>query len=309
MRSCDEIQASLEQRANSLEYKQYNFRLPDRLSKDQIKNIKKHFDAIPRHLANYLTRLVRSRVDCDFKGIEQIYYKDTLAPSIIPRILGVFHIQSTDFSGSIEISTPMFYGMMDHLFGGNGELESPIRAITDLEKHISKEIFTKVMDYHWKLLPLGDVKYTLDQIESDTLMISKDMAENEIMVSLHYKITTPHLEGYLNLHLPYSFLTPVFPKGSVPRKEQESDKGNMSRDLVKKKFGQIKLPVTVQFNPTKITARQVADLMNGSRVILNHPVDQDLSVLVSGRLKFLAKPGQRGNELKIKITKIVEDDY
>lgn len=296
-------------RKTEKKYKLYDFKHPEKLFRDQVRLMKACFEPVPRHLTNYLAKLLRSRIEVDLIEINQRSYGDIFERTTNQTIIGVFNMGSGKPDGIIELSTHLFYCIIERLMGGAGTSITPIRPVTDFERYLATDIFNSILQYYKDILAnLVSIEPKIDAIESDGQLIPKTMSDDEILVRNIYEVKIDGISGYLNISIPHSFIGPYFARFSNVVKKMEKKKLDVSSAFVKKSMGYIKIPIYVEFNKKNISAGEAMGLCKGSIIILDHHCNAHLKVNVNGRLKFMGVPGLKRNKLSIKITQIVEDD-
>ncbi|MCD4786563.1 MAG: FliM/FliN family flagellar motor switch protein [Candidatus Eremiobacteraeota bacterium] len=290
-------------------YKLYDFRRPDKLSRDQVRRMKVCFESAPRYLMNYFAKLLRSRIEVNLVEIDQRNYGDIFEGESNLTVIGVFNLGSGKTDGIIEISTHLFYCIVERLMGGTGTSITPIRPVTDFERYLATDIYNSILQFYKDILAkIVKIEPVVDVIESDSQFIPKTLSEDEILVRNTYEIKIDGISGYLNISIPYVFIGPYFARFSNLVKKKEKKKPDISSAFVRKGMGHIKIPVYAEFNKKNISAGEAMRLCKGSIITLEHPRNMHLKVNINGRPKFMGVPGLKGNKLSIKITQIVEDD-
>ena len=116
--------------------KLYDFRSPQKFSKDHIRTLELIHDNYGRIISNYLTAQVRTNVKVKIESIEQVTYEEFIHSISNPTVLTIFKM--TPLSGSILLETnPEFvYKIIDILLGGSGKGKYSTRELTDIDKNI-----------------------------------------------------------------------------------------------------------------------------------------------------------------------------
>jgi len=290
-------------------YEAYNFRRPDKLSRDQIRKIKTRFKAVARYMTNYLAEILSCRVFVEFIDVDQKYYNDMIKKEDDPMVIGIYGISPTNYRGVVRLSTNLFNCIIERMFGGSGTTKTAIRAFTQFEKYLSKEIFEKFLEFHNDMISdLVEVEPDVDQIDTDPLLISKTQSDNEVMVRFVYAIEIKGINGWLDICFPYNFLGPFFSRYSGGKKKVFSGRRTLSREGIKRSFGSMMVPIFVEFERRKISAREMASLSPGKIIKLAHTINKDLNIVVNGRIKFLGKAGTKGKKMRVKISSVHENE-
>lgn len=124
--------------------KTYDFKSPKKFSKDQLKVIRSVYESFARHLAVYLSGVLRT--SCQIKvdtTEEQPYFEyNNALPDIV--LMGVFDVKQFGGSIVIEISNEITFTIVEILLGGNGSGKILEREFTEIEISLMKNIFRQM---------------------------------------------------------------------------------------------------------------------------------------------------------------------
>ncbi len=290
-------------------YKLYDFRRPEKLSRDQIRKIKSNFEAMPRYLTNYFAKLIHCPVEINLIDVDQKYYGDIFRAKANPMVTAIFDIEQTLYHGILEFSLHHLYTIIERMLGGEGTVITPPRPMTDFERALSQEIFLTALDFHKKVLELFfNCNFKINHTDTDTLMIPKTQSENEVFIRLVYNININGIVGYLNICIPYNLLGPYYARYAPAGRKDEQKSHGVTKDKVQAKYGKIRVPLSVEFAKKKISAHQLSGISPGTVISLDHRVDQLLNVVVNGKVKYVAKPGIKGDRLGVKVMGVYENE-
>ena len=86
--SAEEVKADEEQK----KVKTYDFKRPDKFSKDQIRTLQMLHDNFGRLLNTYLSTSLRSMVDVEVASVEQLTYQEFVQSLANPSVIGVLAV-------------------------------------------------------------------------------------------------------------------------------------------------------------------------------------------------------------------------
>ncbi|MFP4496745.1 MAG: FliM/FliN family flagellar motor switch protein [Vulcanimicrobiota bacterium] len=290
-------------------YKLYDFRHPEKLSRDQVRKIKSYFESIPRYLTNYLAKILRSGVDVNLIEIDQRNYGEMFRGSASPNVIGIFSLGPGLPTGVVEYSIHQFYCILEKLMGGTGTSITPLRKLTDFEKYVVSDIFNNVLRFYQDVFnKLAPIDPQIEIIETDGQMIPKTLSEDEILVRKIYEIKFNGIAGYLTISVPYNFLGPHFGRFRRTREEFQT----VDMDLTNVKLGanikKLNIPVSVEFKKKRIPALDTIQLKQGGVIVLDHKVNENLNVKVNGKLKYFGKVGMKGKKMAVQITSTIQEE-
>ena len=289
------------------QYKLYNFRRPEKLSRDQIRLMKPHFEPMTRSVTNYLSMQLKTSIDTNFLDIDQINYGDIFRKLDQSDIIGIFKLYPTPHSGILEFSTFLFYSIEERMMGGSGKSHTPIRKITDFEKYLVTDLFENFLSaYGDTIRKFVDTNPRVDMVETDKFLIPRTLSDEEVLVRMVYEIYIDGVSGLLKINIPYSFLSTFFSpfRNKQDASTEKLDSKSMSRNI----FSKISVPVSVELKPRKLSVGDLMSLRRGDTIILSHAYEEELGLKVDNNLKYYCKPGISGNKLAVKITRIAEGE-
>ena len=187
--------------------KEYDFRSPKRISKDQLKFLGNIFDNFARFLNMQLASVLRVGCSIDLIEVEEQDYKEynnALSDSVL---IGIFDVNSDLIDSNenriiIEMSRPLSFCIIDLLLGGDGSGYDYIREYTEIEVKIFEYVF-KMMENHldgaWS--NYIELKHKMDMIETNSRIIQFLRPDDSIaLVTL--KMTIKNVEGNLIICIP-----------------------------------------------------------------------------------------------------------
>ena len=131
------------QRAMNINYEPYDFRRPDKLSKDQLRTLSMLHDTFARAASSALSASTRSQINIEMISMEQIPYDEYLR-SITSSSFGI--VSLPPLSGQIvcEMENSLVFTLIDKMLGGPGR---PIdrNVITDIERPLVRSIMERML--------------------------------------------------------------------------------------------------------------------------------------------------------------------
>lgn len=282
----------------------YDFRRPNKFSKEQINTLELIYDNYARTLSTYLSAQLRIGVQASLISVEQLTYEEFIRSIPDPSVMVVFSMKPLEGNGILEIKTPLAFELIDLLFGGKGGLPFKIRPLTEIERviigrigqqmlNISGEVWANVLDFQPRVASI-ESNPQFAQIVSPTEMV--------ILVSLEARIG--QVDGIISYCLPYLALEPILGKLSAHYWfTRDAGGSNQERHCyLQEQLSCVKVPVKVLLCSSYITVKELLEIQVGDVVTTDQRIDQDLGVYVGNRLKFTAKPGVFHNRIAVQIT-------
>ena len=124
----------------------YDFKRPNRVSKEQLRAVKGIHDKLARNLASQISSIMRSIVEIRLHSVDQMTYGEFLMSLPSPTSFNVFSIKPLDGNCVLEINPSIAFPMIDRLLGGNGDgFDSSSRELTDIEVNLLDAILRIIM--------------------------------------------------------------------------------------------------------------------------------------------------------------------
>ena len=272
----------------SKQYITYNFRRPDRVSKDQIRSLHFMHDRFARNIAQSLSAYLRAVTDVAIVSVEQFNYSEFLMSVPDPTAFYAVSLQPFDGFAALELSPSVAFTMIDRMLGGNGNANVPTRALTEIEQNVIDAVVRLVLENLtelWK--PVGGLKFAIHARETRPQMLQVS-APNEIVILLVFAIRLGEARGMLNFALPATVIEAVGSNFSQGWQRTRKDQSDRDRLRLIENIGRIPMPVTAAIDATFV-AGEVLDLRPGDVIALGKSVEQPVDVKVNGASKFAAR--------------------
>jgi len=114
----------------------FDFRLPHRLSKNQLRTFQAVHENFAETLASYLVSRLQTTVTINVLSVDQLFYSEFVLSIASPSCLYIFRILESDALAVLEFSPQLVLAMVEHLMGGVAEGEKNARQITKIEQSI-----------------------------------------------------------------------------------------------------------------------------------------------------------------------------
>ena len=296
----------LEQRQITL----YDFKRPNRVSKEQLRSIRALHDKMARNLASDISSLMRSIVEIQLHSVDQMTYGEFLMSLPSPTSFNVFSFKPLDGKGVIEINPSIVFPMIDRLLGGPGMPFDTNREFTDIELNLLDQILrviTQNMKEVWS--PIMEVFPVVEAKESSPNVV-QIVAQNEIVIMVVMEIIIGQTSGMMNICYPVISIESLLPKlasRDLMLSETSSRKSRNKELRALLRGAKIELEAVLGY--AKLNMKEILDLEVGDIIKLNRPADDTVVVKVDGREKFIADFGVRRYRRCIKIKEKLKTEH
>ncbi|MDP4145960.1 MAG: flagellar motor switch protein FliM [Bacillota bacterium] len=290
--------------------KVYDFRSPQKFSKDHIRTLELIHDNYARIIANYLTAQVRDNVKVKIESVEQVTYEEFIHSVPNPTILTIFKMPP--LNGSILFDTPpqFVYQIIDILLGGNGSGKYKAREFTDIDKNIILKVNQGLITN--LKLAWGDVlevQPEIDALETNPAL-NQTLAPHEPVALITFSVELGGSSSFINMCIPYISIEKVLDKLVVQYWYQENDQELLieSREKLKHRLNIVDIPVTALLGKTNITVDEFLRLSVGDVLTLDNKCTDPVDVLIDEASHYTGKPGVVGKNMGIQILDIIDKD-
>ena len=294
-----------------MDYKRYDFRRPNKFSKDQLRTLQVLHGVFARLLSSFLTGYLRNNVQIEVASVDQLTYEDFIRSIPSPTVLTIFTLEPLKGTALIQFDPLFLFPMIELFFGGNGEAPGPVRELTDIELSVARKLSIKVLDnlaLAWK-----DIVQVVPAIESvqTNPHLHQIFSFNEIMALV--TMTTQvgdSTKGFLNLCLPFPLLDPVVSHLAYHRRfgPQAAAIDDQEVKRLRQWLGFPQVELAVLAGQSRVTVNDFLHLQEGDVLVLDRKVDQDMDLFIGECLKYKVQAGTLGNKLAAQITAMVTED-
>ncbi len=307
MKSGDEVEEGV---SVDKEIVPFDFRLPNRISKLQLRTLRNIHENFAEAFSSYLMSKLQTIININVITVDQIYYSEYVLSVSNPAALFIFQIKNTDIRGILELSPELAITLVDRLLGGTGENTKQSKAITPIEQSVLSDIVGRVLNELGKAWSIIDnFQFDLDRFEPD-IDFAQITSQSESVLLITFEIFIGEDSFLMNVAFAtYAFDTILSKLSSQNLSTIRPVKylGTTAREIVTGQLKATKLNVSVEFGRTQLTLEQVQELQNGDIIILENKVGSEVVAKVEGKPYFLAVPGISNDNKAIKVVKRIED--
>ena len=287
----------------------YDFKRPNRVSKEQLRAVKGIHDKMARNLASQVSAIMRSIVEIQLHSVDQMTYGEFLMSLPSPTSFNVFSIKPLDGNCVIEINPSIAFPMIDRLLGGLGEAYEATRELTDIELNLLDAILRIVMQRlkeAWA--PITDMYPTVETKESSPNVV-QIVSQNEIVIMIVMEIIVGNSSGMINLCYPVIHLEPILSRLA----NRDIMLGETSAKKSRNKELNTLISRAEVFNEAiigraELSVGELLELKKGDIVRLDRAADDKAIVMIDKKELFLAEIGLHRFRKSIKIESLVRTD-
>lgn len=288
----------------------YDFKRPDKFSKDQIRTVSIMHETFARLTTTSLSAQLRSLVAVHVASVDQLTYEEFIRSIPNPTTLAVIDMDPLKGSAILEIDPAITFSIIDRLFGGQGEGAKFSRELTDIEQSVMEGIIVRVLgNLRESWSTVIDLRPRLGGIETNP-QFAQIVPPSEMVVLVTLETKVGDVEGMMNLCIPYLTIEPIISKLSAQYWYSSVRRGTTTENLniLRERLENIGVTIKAEIGRMQLTVRDVLALRAGDIIRLDNTRVSDPMVLMIGdRKKFLCRPGVVGNKLAVQVSKKLEE--
>ena len=127
--------------------RRYNFRRPDRVSKEQLRSLHFLHDRFALNLSTSLSAFLRAMTEVSIVSVEQFAYSEFLMSLPDPTAFYAVAMPPLDGVGALELNPSVAFTMVDRMLGGTGQTPAPNRALTEIEQNVLDSVVKLLLEH------------------------------------------------------------------------------------------------------------------------------------------------------------------
>ncbi len=290
----------------TIEIKAYDFKRPERVSKDQMLALQQLHENFARTFGASLSGFLRMIVEIHIASCEQMTYGEFIAGLPNPTSFNLINVDELEGQMCLELSPLIIYPIIDRLLGGNNrDLFIPQRPLTMIEQRLIAQIIERAlsgMTEAWA--GVRELNFTPGDSESNPHLV-QIVPPNEVVIVVTFELKMANRAGAVNLCIPFKVIEPLMEDLNAQQwfsSGVSADSENLTRRL-NENLSRATLTVTGLLAETTITMRDLLGLSVGDIVATEKPASQPAVVVVEGEKKFVANLGQIDGTRALKVSK------
>ncbi len=193
----------------------YDFKRPDKFTKDEIHTVYMMHETLARQASNVLSSMLRTTAHVRCALVDQMTYEEFIRSIPSPATIAVLAMEPLKGAAIMELDPAVSSAMVERLFGGIGRASAKNRELTDIECGILEGAITRLLG------PFREAWATILDLQPRLLAIETNpgfaqiVAPTEMIVLAGLEAQVGEARGFINICLPYLTIEPIILKLSV----------------------------------------------------------------------------------------------
>lgn len=287
-------------------YEVYDFRRPDKFSKDQLRTLQMLHETFARLAGSALSATLRSVVNVELISLEQVPYEEYLR-SINHSVFTVMSIPPLTGQAIMELEFNLIFSIIDKMLGGPGKGINR-NVLTDIERPLVRTVIERLFNAlktAWEGVVV--VNPGIDNMETSAQFV-QIAPPNDIVITILFEVRMGAQRNAMSLCIPYLLLKPITTKLSAQRWFVSSNKrtSGINRQAVSHQVFKSNVDCAIHLGTTRILLRDFLGLCAGDTLRLNQRTRDDLRFDVENVPKFFGKPALSGKKIVFSVSDPIE---
>lgn len=287
----------------------YDFKHPNRVSKDQLRTLENMHDNFAGHIGSVLSNMQRAMLDVDLVSVDQITYSEFIMSLVSPSCTFTYTAAPLEGACIVDFNPTLTYAFVERMFGGSGKVLDTGREMTGIEKALMNRIVAVV----YRELAAAWAHICPINIEQASLETNPQFVQivppGETVIVISFQLKLFQTTGLMTLCYPYMALESIIGKLSAQNWIDATKRKSAEKDteINRSNLNDLNLPVSAILAETQISIRDYVQLKIGDILTTDTKINHEMSVTLAGRKKFNARPGLVGRKKGLIVTNLYEE--
>jgi flagellar motor switch protein FliM len=285
--------------------KLYDFRRPDRFSKEHIRAIQNIHETFARVTASSLSSYLRATTTVSLSSIEQVVYDEYIHQLSNPTLVNLIELQPLAGRIVVEMNMNLGLAMLDRMMGGGGQMSMRRSELTDIELALLRSLGATIsagLRDGWTAV--ADLQPVLVETVLNADLVQAALP-GDIAALLLFEVHTLGISGTISICIPHPVIEPLMDRLNTQAWFSSNSRKSGSEDDRLKLANGIRgarLPVGVELGSSTITLGELLDIRKGDVIRLDRGIDAELPIVAGKHARFLGRPGTLGGNRAVQIT-------
>ena len=298
--------ASRQGTAAGLQVSRYNFRRPDRVSKEQLRSLHFLHDRFAVNLSSSLSAFLRAVTEVSIVSVEQFAYSEFLMSCPDPTAFYSFAMLPVEGMAALEMNPSIAFTMIDRMLGGTGQTPAPNRALTEIEQNVLDSVVKLLLEHlgeTWRAI--AELQFRIQDRETRPQML-RVTGPNEIVILLAFEVRVADTRGMLSLCFPAATIEPMADKFAQGWQRARRTPSPVERERLQANIGRIPLDVATVLE-TRLAARDLLALKPGDVISLGLAASSPVGVNVGQIRRFAGRLSTTSGGAAVRVERVTGD--
>lgn len=288
------------------EVRPYDFKRPERVSKDQMRALQTLHEAFARNFGASLSGFLRTIIEVKVATCEQMTYSEFISGLPNPTSFNLIEADGLEGQMCLEISPLIIYPIVDRLLGGTSQdLFIPQRPMTLIESRLIGNVTKRglsALSEAWS--GVKKFEYSIAATESNPQLV-QIVPPNEVVVVVGFELKMGTRAGTMNLCIPYNVIEPVMDLLANQSWFSSKHSAGRSEEDVTRTLGRAALTLRGVLAETTITLEDLVKMVPGDVIVTERDASKPAVLTIEGEKKFWVEVGKFGHQRALRVVRSV----
>lgn len=288
----------------------YDFRNPQKMAKDQLRTLEIIHDNFSRLLQTFLSGYLRAPVSIEVLTVDQYAFSEFSNAISNPAFLSIVKFSPLPGDIIFDISPKLALVIIDRLLGGKGEQVGEARAFTEIEMTLLRRLIDKELELFaeaWR--NVVEIYPTLENIETNP-QFAQIISPSETIALITLNMNIGDAEGMFNICIPHLVIESIVEKLSTKlwysTTKKESD-NKQNAIFLEERLKKAEVILKAELGHSMLTVDELLSLQVGDVIKMDTFDNNEARITVGSILKFYCQPGTLNKNVAVKITKVKKE--
>jgi flagellar motor switch protein FliM len=299
----------LEEKIHEKKVRPYDFKIPKKINKEQVKTLSIIHENYGRILSSYLSGLLRTYCQVELFSIEEQRYFEYSNALPENNMMGVLEMPPLQGTSMITVNQMLAFAIIDRLLGGQGEAYEIDREYSEIElvlmERVIRECCSLLKDAWANVHEITPAFLRLESNSRQTQLVSP----NETVVIIVMNVKIKDVEGNISFCMPYLILEPVLDHLNTrywfTEQVAVGDEKMIYKDMLYEKLNSVPMELKAILGTSHISLRDIMDLRVGDVIQLDQHTTDKTMIKSNNTDWFAGTMGQYKNHIAVKIDKVL----
>jgi flagellar motor switch protein FliM len=292
--------------------KVYDFRHPEKLSKEQLRGLQIIQQGVAGAIAQSFSGRLRAPVEARLSALERGIYEEYVNQVGTHGIVVMIDMNPLQGYAVAAFGLDVAFGIIDRLLGGKSRrtIRVPERDLTDIEisliRHIGMDIARALVE------PWGRVAELVPDVTELGLgpQVMHAVPPSEFVITAWYELRFADQTGGISLCFPLTVIEQILPRlsGQTLFEKRPGMTDGADIRVRDEHLLPMQVPIRAILGDARVDAVDLANLREGDVIVLNREAEDPLRLRVGNQERFAGIAGTRGRRLALQLTGQIDDD-
>jgi len=293
--------------------KDYDFKRPDKFSKDQIRTLHMIMEGFARSWSTFLSGKLRSLVHVEIVSLDQLPYEEFIKSTFSPSVIAIISMEPLEGNAIFDISPPVAFSIVERLVGGTGSSAGTVRELTEIEEALMVNVVSDALRVLKNAMSdLVQVNPHLEAIEYNP-QFTQIVHPGDMTLFVSFEMRIEDSRGMMGLCMPHMLLEPILGTLSTERffrrSARASDEETSTSDTILQTLSPTGIDLRVEVGRLDLSIKEILELGAGDVITLPTRLNDLFRIFVGDdpHPRFLGRPGKMGRFKGVEIMDFYEE--